>query len=93
MSYGVYKAEVAENNNISLCQVRKPNRNKGVTIESLLNLLWKAEISLFLQSKGVHGLTKKNKQGLCDLIINNYSLNIVREYVCKTLKIREFWRT
>lgn len=88
--------KVAYKNNeqgIYIEDIRASKKNKKVDPRSVLELLWKKEIYDLLKSKGIKGISNKNRRKLRDIAIETISPNEIIEYTRETLKTRQGWRS
>lgn len=77
---------------LKLVKKRKAKANRNVEANALLELLWKEEVLTLLKAKEIKGLSGKNRRVLRQMVIDNFSLNSIREYTRETLKYRQNWR-
>ncbi len=90
--WGIKMAYMNRFKNISFQSIRAPKINNEVESNSLLELLWRDEIYLFLKEYGLKGLSKKNVGELRDIACNTIPLKDIRSYTLKVLKTRQNWR-
>ena len=86
---------VAHENNhgiIDIYNLRPATFNANIQAKSVLELLWKDEILILLKSKGIKGLSNKNRRKLRDIAIKAIPLNEIKDYTREILKTREGWR-
>lgn len=80
-------------NNIKLYTYRKEYQNKNIEPMSIVELLWKNEVSDLLLSKGFpNSIIYKNKSALYELCVNECSLRELKDLVRFKLKTRTNWR-
>lgn len=83
-----------KNNDEIVCieEIRKSRNNKTVDPKSVVELLWKQEISDLLKIRGIKGISNKNRRKLRDIAIDTISPNEIIKYTRESLKIRQGWR-
>lgn len=79
-------------NGVTLKEIRKPKKNKGVQALAIAQLLWKDELIDLLYTKGIRGLSGKKKNDLQNLLVENFSLKELSQVVRKKLRSRSGWR-
>lgn len=90
--WGVYVAYYDKKQNVILKLKKRGRKNKSVSAESLLELLWREEIETLLKSHGFKGLSGKNRRILRHMASSNLSLQEIKDYTRETLKKRKDWR-
>lgn len=90
--WGVYVAIHDDKNNVVIKQKKRGRKNKFISAESLLELLWKDEVKLLLKKNGFKSLSGKNRRILRQIAIENIPFSEIRNYTRETLKSRENWR-
>jgi transcription elongation factor Elf1 len=91
--WGIKVAFENQNGEMDIESIRIAGGNAEVDTRSVLELLWKDEIRILLQSKGIKGLSNKNRRKLRDIAIATIPPKEIREYTRETLKFRKGWRS
>lgn len=90
--WGVYIAYYDKNNNVCFKEKKRGRKNRNISAESLLELLWRDEIEKLLKEHGFKSLSKKNRRVLRKIAMENIPLSTIRNYTRESLKNREKWR-
>lgn len=77
---------------VVLAERRKGRNNPNLDPVSLLQLLWRDELTKFLRSKGVVSGLQQSKRKLWQLGSVVSSINEIRDHVREVLKVRGSWR-
>lgn len=90
--WGIYVAYYNRYNEIAISERKRAKRNKGVSAESLLELLWRDEIETLLRTHGIKSTSGKNRRILRKIAVDSISLSEIRNFTRETLKARTDWR-
>lgn len=90
--WGIYVVTAADGG-IVINHKREPVENPHLETSSMLELLWRDELKLFLTDRGFTCLSKKNKKMLRMLVVENISPEDIHDYCVSTLRSREDWRS
>jgi len=91
--WGVIEAR-KKKRNIDLHEFRTCQENPALDSEAIIQLIWRNEALGVLRKMGLHkGYVSKSKWVLWERIMDELSLNELREEVRNTLKSRENWRS
>ena len=78
---------------VTLRQVRRPKRNRGVDAYSQAQLLWRDEALAILDAFNLaRGIRSKPRRQLCERLVANLDIDMVADAVRRTLKNRQSWR-
>jgi len=87
------KVAVPFNNCAKIKSYRRDKINRNVDAYSVVELLWRQEILDILKSnKKNNGILKQPKAKLYDMLVEEYSLNEIRNITRTILKTRTNWR-
>lgn len=81
-----------DTNKVLIKSIRPAIINDEVDARSVIELLWKDEILKLLKSKGIKGLSNKNRRKLRDIAMEAIPPNEIIEYTREALKVRKGWR-
>lgn len=90
--WGIYVAYYDKRQNVLFKQKKKGRKNRTISAESLLELLWREEVENLLKKHNFKGLSGKNRRILRQIASDNLSLREIKEYTRETLKQRKDWR-
>lgn len=91
--WGIKVAYKNKNELVCIEEIRASKKNKTINTRSVIELLWRQEIATLLKSKGITGISSKNRRELRDIAIKAISPNEIINYTRETLKTREGWRS
>lgn len=90
--WGIYVAYYTKENQIELKERKRGRKNREVSSEALLELLWRDELEILLKQHGIKSLSGKNRRILRKLAIEKIAFDDIRNYTRETLKTRKEWR-
>lgn len=91
--WGVYVVRYDKKNDSVLFKLTKRGRkNKFVSVQALLDLLWREEVETLLKQHGIKGLSGKNRRILRQIAIEHISFQEISDYTRETLLHRQNWR-
>lgn len=90
--WGIYVAYYDRRQRVVLKECRRGKKNKNISSESLLELLWREEIESLLKDYGFKSLSGKNRRVLRKMAAENIPLSSIRDFTRETLKKRKEWR-
>lgn len=92
--WGIMEASFYKNGNIKLSNLRAAKKNPYIDEYSLIQLLWKDELLLELQLKGLDkGIKSKPRNFLAQFLVENTNKKELLDIVKNRLKLRENWRS
>lgn len=92
--WGVLVARTNKDGVISFNEIRKPQINKNIQINSIVRLLWKEEAIDILEEIGfTHGYRSKNREQICKKITEELDLESISSKVRESILFhREGWK-
>lgn len=90
--WGVYIAYYNHSDTVEIAEQKKARRNKAISAESLLELLWREEIETLLKAHGIKSTSGKNRRVLRKIAVDSIPLSEIRNFTRETLKTRTDWR-
>lgn len=92
--WGIKIAVMGKNGGIHLTTERKNKKNKNIDPHELLKLVWKEEIMRLLSLRIAVDwrIRKLKKKDIYQLVVDNFSLQEIRDYTRFILKSRTDWR-
>lgn len=91
--WGIYVAHYNRYNKVTISERKRAKRNRGISAESLLELLWKEEIEALLKTHGIRSISGKNRRILRKIAVDSIPLSEIRDFTRETLKTRTDWRS
>lgn len=91
--WGIYIAHYNRGDKVTITERKRAKRNREISAESLLELLWRDEIETLLRAHGIKATSGKNRRVLRKIAVENISLSEIRNFTRETLKTRTDWRT
>ncbi len=90
--WGIYVIKQLKNGMVRLSKRREAKTNPEVDTSALLELLWRDETALLLNSNGITGISKMNRRILRRMALEIISKQDIHNYCRETLKYRNEWR-
>lgn len=91
--WGIYIARYNKKGKVVITEARRAKLNRGINVDSLLDLLWKDELDQLLREFGVKGISGKNRRVLRKMAAENIPFSVIKDYTRETIKGRKEWRS